>query len=86
MSQFSTPRERDGWVDDGSRISSTKKEKCPNCGSEKYFQTVSTEQCPSCGLRFDYWGNGGNDVYEAYRQRRAAEAEHRRQAEEEEDF
>ena len=56
------PRERNGWTDEGRRIGP--KEPCPNCGSAKYYQTVSREHCPDCGLECDYWGGGANKVYE----------------------
>lgn len=54
-------RQRNGHNDSGKNI--TPDEKCPNCGSSEYKQTVSTESCSDCGLYFDYWGGGANDVY-----------------------
>ena len=59
--------ERNGWVDDHSPIqASNRQNKCPNCGSSNYRETVSREECASCGLVCDYWGGGTNSVYEAY--------------------
>ena len=75
------PRSRNGWIDDGSIIkASNRRDKCPNCGSNRYRETVSMELCESCGLKMDYWGGGRNAVYEAYlahhhAQLRAAEEE-----------
>lgn len=60
----SFPRERNGWADNGSQIPSTVGQKCPNCGSPRYRQTLSTEDCSACGLHCDYWGGGANPVYE----------------------
>lgn len=71
------PRSKGPWVDDGSPA--TVAIPCPNCGSDKYIQTVSTESCAACGLRFDYWGSGGNEVHVQYlqrMQRRREEAEY----------
>jgi len=59
--------ERNGWVDDHSLIkASNRQDKCPNCGSSNYRETVSREECFSCGLVCDYWGSGTNSVYDAY--------------------
>ncbi len=59
--------ERNGWVDDHSLINtSLRQNKCANCGSLNYRETVSREECFSCGLVCDYWGHGTNSVYEAY--------------------
>jgi hypothetical protein len=61
------PRERNGWTDDGSPIrASNQREKCPNCGSSQYRETVSMEKCGACGLQCDYWGGGSNAVYDDY--------------------
>ena len=61
------PRTRNGWVDDGSLIrASNRQDKCPNCGSSNYRETISREECKSCGLVCDYWGGGANKVYEGY--------------------
>lgn len=57
------PRTRNGWTDAGKQIKSTVGQRCPNCGSPRYRQTVSTEHCPDCGLHCDYWGGGTNQVY-----------------------
>lgn len=46
---------------------------CPNCSSKLYYTTTATENCPACGLFFDYWGEGGNDVYEKYKKRKDTE-------------
>lgn len=54
---------QNGTVDDGSRLHNDARQVCPNCGSENYFQTISTENCSDCGLQCDYWGGGANDVY-----------------------
>ena len=75
------PRTRNGYVDDGSLIkASNRLDKCPNCGSSNYRETVSREECQSCGLVCDYWGGGTNAVYDAY----SARLDARRRAEEEE--
>jgi ribosomal protein S27AE len=61
------PRSRNGHVDDGSLIkASNRRDKCPKCGSANYRETLSREECSSCGLVCDYWGGGGNAVYEQY--------------------
>lgn len=67
-------------VDNGSEVG--QKQNCPNCGSNKYRQTVSIESCPACGLEFRYWrpNVGGNAVYEAWAKRAREErmwAEHK---------
>ena len=83
------PRTKNGYVDDGSLIrASNRQNKCPNCGSSNYRETVSREECNSCGLVCDYWGGGTNAVYDAYlsrhhAQQRAAEAERERKEREE---
>lgn len=74
-------REHNGYVDDGRRVGG--QAPCPNCGSARYFQTVSLEHCPACGLRCDYWGEGANDVYERMLERDAAREEERRARERE---
>jgi uncharacterized protein (DUF983 family) len=81
------PRFRNGHMDDGSLIqASNRRDHCPNCGSHNYRETVSMESCDACGLRMDYWGGGGNTVYEAYLARHHAAVESqewaRREAEE----
>jgi hypothetical protein len=63
---------RTEWVDSGKRIGNPK-EKCPNCGSSNYSQTMSTEKCPDCGLECDYWGQGANSVYNSFLARRDAQ-------------
>jgi hypothetical protein len=63
MTKF--PRSRNGHTDDGTPLKSSPTA-CPNCGSDRYFQTLSTEQCDQCGLHFDYWGDGANQVYKVY--------------------
>lgn len=77
------PRSRNGHVDDGSLIrASNRQDCCPNCGSNRYRETVSMERCESCGLQMDYWGGGGNEVYERYQARehaRQREAEYQRE-------
>lgn len=61
------PRSRNGHVDDGSLIkAANRRDRCPNCGSHSYRETMSMESCDACGLRMDYWGGGGNAVYERY--------------------
>lgn len=81
------PRERNGWVDDGAPLSSSRNLKCPNCGSSNYKETISMEKCNSCGLVCDYWGGGTNAVYESYLAnhyaREQAKEDERRRAEEE---
>lgn len=77
------PRTRNGHVDDGSLIrASNRLDRCPNCGSSNYRETVSKEECSSCGLVCDYWGGGTNAVYDAWLNRRDAA---QRRAEEERD-
>jgi hypothetical protein len=72
------PRSRNGWVDDGEHLKgAAQNQPCYNCGSNRYYQTVSTEHCPACVLRVDYWGNGTNEVYLAW-EKRKAEKEKRR--------
>lgn len=83
------PRYRNGYVDDGSLIkASNRLDRCPNCGSSNYRETVSREECKSCGLVCDYWGGGTNAVYDAWDARRrakiAAEEEERERREREE--
>lgn len=63
------PRMRNGHQDDGSQLSCTVGQKCPNCGSGKYKQTLSTESCSDCGLEYNYWGSGGNEVYKGMQRR-----------------
>jgi len=46
-------------VDDGKRVG---EQKCPQCGSTDFFQTVSREHCNACGYDIDYWK--GQDVKE----------------------
>lgn len=61
------PRERNGYVDDGSLIrASNRLDNCPNCGSSNYRETISMEKCEDCGLCCDYWGDGTNKVFEDY--------------------
>jgi ribosomal protein L37AE/L43A len=68
------PRSRNGHVDDGSLIkASNRRDRCPNCGSHSYRETVSMESCDACGLRMDYWGGGANKVYEAFQSRQHAQ-------------
>lgn len=78
------PRERNGWVDDGSLLkASNRQDKCPNCGSSNYRETISMEKCDDCGLVCDYWGEGTNAVYEAMMERDYARRRAEREAEEE---
>lgn len=70
--------ERNGWVDNGKKITDRK---CPNCGSHNFRETVSREYCPDCGLECDYWGNGANEVYDRMCERKWAAEEERREAE-----
>lgn len=75
------PRYRNGHMDDGSLIKAHNREdRCPNCGSTRYRETVSLESCDACGLRMDYWGGGGNQVYQAYQAQRYARLEAEEQA------
>ena len=79
------PRTRNGWVDDGSLVqASNQLDKCPNCGSRKYTETISREECRSCGLRCDYWGEGANEVYEAMMARNHAQRQAERERQEQE--
>jgi hypothetical protein len=67
------PRYRNGYEDDGSLITSgNRRDRCPNCGSSRYRETISREHCDACGLEMDYWGGGGNAVYESHLAREAA--------------
>lgn len=67
------PRSRNGHVDTGEPIkASNRRLTCPNCGSDRYTETVSREHCSACGLEMDYWGGGGNKVYERYQAREYA--------------
>jgi hypothetical protein len=78
------PRTRNGWVDDGSLIkASNRRDRCPNCGSSSYRETLSREECKSCGLVCDYWGGGTNKVYESYLARQHAADEERKRIKEE---
>jgi hypothetical protein len=78
------PRSRNGWTDSGKQIASTIGQKCPNCGSSKYRQTLSTEECTNCGLKVDYWGGGANTVCKNMmeRQHRDEEDERRQKSDE----
>jgi hypothetical protein len=71
MTSTAFPRRhvRSGNVDDGTLIG--RPERCRNCGSDRYYQTVSVEHCPACGLRCDYWGEGANDIYKAMMENQA---------------
>ena len=68
------PRSRNGYRDNGQTISALD-ERCPNCGSSQYRQTISVEECSACGLRCDYWGEGANKVYTDMMARRHREKE-----------
>jgi uncharacterized Zn finger protein (UPF0148 family) len=49
---------------------------CPNCGSNKFQETISREYCPNCGIECLYHGGGANDKYKDYCERKwAREAE-----------
>lgn len=72
------PRYSNGHVDTGRKLNDRR---CPNCGSDRFVETVSREHCPACGLTCDYWGSGANDVYERMIARNH-EAEERRREEE----
>ena len=58
------PRSQNGHVDSGEPLKDFDGRKCPNCGGQRYVETVSTESCPECGLFCDYWGDGANGVYQ----------------------
>ena len=63
-------------MDTGEPIkASNRRLTCPNCGSNRYLETVSKEHCASCGLQMDYWGTGGNEVYGRYQARECARQE-----------
>ena len=51
--------------------------KCPNCGSDKYKETITKEICVACGLVCDYWGLGPNQVYKDMMDRMYLEEEER---------
>lgn len=61
--------ERNGHVDNGKKLNNNR---CPNCSSGKYTETISREYCPDCGLECDYWGSGANEVYEQWLERKYA--------------
>jgi hypothetical protein len=61
-SEIFFPRERNGYIDDGSQLPDTSNI-CPNCKRKNYKQTVSTESCTSCNLFYDYWTNSQSSVY-----------------------
>lgn len=64
------PYTKNGYVDDGSLLrASNRRDRCPNCGSSNYRETVSREECKSCGLVCDYWGGGTNEVYRQMEER-----------------
>lgn len=72
MSTF--PRNSNNYCDDGKIIGVISD--CPNCKSQTgYKQTISTESCSDCGLFFDYWGNGGNQIYNDMLLRKAQKEE-----------
>lgn len=75
---MSFPRKRNGYVDDGNP--SKRQRRCPNCSSSAFKTTVSLEHCASCNYTVDYWGNGGNDVADAYELRRNREHEMQQEA------
>ena len=75
------PRTRNGHVDDGSLIKATnRRDRCPNCGSANYRETLSREECTSCGLVCDYWGGCTNAVYDAYSARQEAQQQRAQEA------
>lgn len=90
-SSMTYPRySNNGYHDDGHRVNVPRSgvQHCPNCGSTSYRETVSLESCDDCGLRFDYWGDGANDVYDRflkdkYAAERAREEEQDRRQQEE---
>ena len=47
----------------------------PNCNSPRFVDTPAVEWCPDCGLRCDYHGDGANEVYSAYLERKWADQE-----------
>lgn len=65
---MSVSRRHNGHTDDGTPVGTNR---CPNCESTRFVETVSMEHCPDCGLRCDYWGGGANDVYKAMLDRQA---------------
>lgn len=79
------PRTRNGHVDTGQPLLGRTHgdTKCPNCGSNKYRETVSLEHCSACGLRCDYWGKGANKVYDDMMERDYARQRAEREAREE---
>lgn len=58
--------------------------KCWNCGSLKYYNTISIEECPSCGIKFEYHGSGANEVYQEALDRAYWEEHHLKEEEFEE--
>ncbi len=62
--ESSFPRVSKGYIDTGQKVPGTEGQRCPNCNSIRYRQTVSTEDCPDCGLHCNYWDGGANKVYE----------------------
>jgi hypothetical protein len=70
------PRSSNGHVDTGEPIKAANRlRSCPNCGSDRYTETLSREHCAACGLEMDYWGQGGNAVYERHQAREYAREE-----------
>lgn len=75
------PRTRNGWLDDGSSISTSKQgARCPKCHSSNYRETISKEQCYSCGLICDYWGGHTNAVYDEWLAHRHVQQEQEQEA------
>jgi hypothetical protein len=62
---------KNGYVDNGKPVSKGKR--CPNCNSQNYTETISLEQCDDCKLEFNYWGGGGNSVYDSWSNRKLEE-------------
>ena len=56
-------KNHNGLVDDGKELQG-EDAVCPNCSSSSYYETVSIEECRYCGLFCDYWGDGGNKIYD----------------------
>lgn len=52
------------------------REKCPNCGSTQFRETVDREYCPNCGLECDYHHGGANSIYIEMMRRQAAQEEY----------
>lgn len=49
-------RYKNGYIDDGSLVNNNNPEgqKCPNCGSKNFRETISMEHCDNCNCSVPY--------------------------------